>query len=189
MPRNTVDAVPRGLLSSLHQPELDAGPVRLRPWLADDVDLVVAAYADPDIQRWHTRSMTPDEAAAWIAQWPQQWADETGSSWAMEMGDEPVGQIGLRHLNHADGVSEVSYWVAPAWRRRGAASGALTAVSRWAFDVLGVHRFVVDHSTRNPASCAVATRAGFVAEGTLRDDALHADGWHDMHRHARLATD
>ena len=57
----------------------------------------------------------------------------------------------------------------------------------WAFETLGLHRIEVDHSVENPASCRVATRAGFRLEGTKRGDALHADGWHDMHLHARVA--
>ena len=32
----------------------------------------------------------------------------------------------------------------------------------------------------------VAAKAGFTAEGTLRSALLHADGWHDMHLHARV---
>jgi RimJ/RimL family protein N-acetyltransferase len=35
----------------------------------------------------------------------------------------------------------------------------------------------------------VATRAGFSLVGILRGFMLHADGWHDVHMHARLATD
>ncbi|HVB43153.1 MAG TPA: GNAT family protein [Streptosporangiaceae bacterium] len=45
------------------------------------------------------------------------------------------------------------------------------------------------HSTMNPASCRVAGNAGFAYEGTKRREALHRDGWHDMHLHARLADD
>ncbi|WP_028050457.1 GNAT family N-acetyltransferase [Cellulomonas sp. URHD0024] len=189
MPRTTSDAVPHGRLRALEQPVLEAGACTLRPWRATDRAQVVAAFADPDIQRWHARSMTQDEATAWIAHWPGRWTEETGAGWALTLHDEPVGQISLRHLNHADGITDVSYWVVPAARGRGVASSALTALSGWAFGVLGVHRIFVDHSTRNPASCAVATRAGYQLEGTKREDALHADGWHDMHTHSRLATD
>jgi RimJ/RimL family protein N-acetyltransferase len=41
----------------------------------------------------------------------------------------------------------------------------------------------------NVASCRVALYAGFAAEGTKRGEARHADGWHDMHLHARLEND
>jgi RimJ/RimL family protein N-acetyltransferase len=47
----------------------------------------------------------------------------------------------------------------------------------------------INHSTQNPASCRVAEGAGYLAEGVKRSEALHADGWHDMHQHARIATD
>jgi RimJ/RimL family protein N-acetyltransferase len=60
------------------------------------------------------------------------------------------------------------------------------AATRWAFDV-GFRRLQLEHSTQNPASCRVAEKAGFAAEGTRFGAALHADGHHDMHTHARLA--
>ncbi|MBT2467364.1 GNAT family N-acetyltransferase [Streptomyces sp. ISL-66] len=45
------------------------------------------------------------------------------------------------------------------------------------------------HSAANPASCRVATKAGYPLEGTMRGALLHVDGWHDEHLHARLRTD
>ncbi len=69
------------------------------------------------------------------------------------------------------------------------ATRVLDAVSRWTFTVVGLHRLQLDHSTANHASCKVAERAGFRLEGTRRGQALHEDGWHDMHVHGRLATD
>jgi RimJ/RimL family protein N-acetyltransferase len=47
----------------------------------------------------------------------------------------------------------------------------------------------LDHSTRNHASCRVAVKAGFRLEGTKRSDAIHSDGRHDMHLHARIRGD
>jgi RimJ/RimL family protein N-acetyltransferase len=41
----------------------------------------------------------------------------------------------------------------------------------------------------NPASCRVAHHAGYPFEGIKRREALHTDGWHDMHLHARLIDD
>ena len=35
----------------------------------------------------------------------------------------------------------------------------------------------------------MAAKAGYVLEGTRRQQALHWDGWHDMHLHARLQGD
>ena len=189
MPRLTSPAIPPGSQRDLTQPVLDADGLRLRPWQVDDAAVVVSAYADPDIRRWHCRSMTLDEATAWVTSWAGRWDGETGAGWALERDGAVVGQISLRSLDHGDGRSDISYWVLPDARGRGTAAAALTALSTWAFDTLGLHRIEVDHSVDNPASCRVATRAGFRLEGTKRGDALHTDGWHDMHLHARVRGD
>ncbi|MFF7272343.1 GNAT family N-acetyltransferase [Streptomyces cyaneofuscatus] len=59
--------------------------------------------------------------------------------------------------------------------------GALTA---WGLHEIDFHRPELDHSTCNTASCGVATRCGYVMEGTKRSAAVHDDGRHDMHLHA-----
>jgi hypothetical protein len=37
------------------------------------------------------------------------------------------------------------------------------------------------------ASCRVAQKAGYLLEGTKREHWLFADGWHDVHLHARVS--
>ncbi|WP_231925329.1 GNAT family N-acetyltransferase [Micromonospora purpureochromogenes] len=189
MPMLAAPAVPPGSMAALAQPGLRAEGVHLRPWLAADREVVVAAYADAAIRRWHCRSMTDDEAADWIAAWPGRWRAESGAGWAVCDAGVVVGQLSLRRLVLADGLAEVSYWVLPAARGRRVAPRALAAVSAWCFDTLRLHRVELCHSTANEVSCRVARRAGFTAEGTKRGEGLHADGWHDMHLHARLRTD
>ena len=171
------------------QPTLVSGDLTLRPWQPTDAATVAAAYDDPAIRRWHDRSMSLDEAIAWVAAWSDRWHAEADAGWAIVRDGVVEGQIALRTLVHGDGHSGVSYWVLPHARGRRTAPAALTIMSTWAFQTLGLHRIEVDHSVDNPASCRVATRAGFRLEGTKRGDALHADGWHDMHLHARVAGD
>jgi ribosomal-protein-alanine N-acetyltransferase len=180
--------VPGGLARSC-QPVLDSGDLVLRPWQAEDAPAVAEAYADPGIRRWHVRSMTEDEARAWIGSWPGRWAQESGGGWAIADGSGLLGQISLRRLKLPDGTGGVSYWVLPAARGRRVATRALCTLSAWAFEQLRLHRIEVAHSTQNPASCHVANNAGYTYEGTKRSEGLHADGWHDMHLHARLNTD
>lgn len=53
----------------------------------------------------------------------------------------------------------------------------------------GLNRLELAHSVHNDASCRVAANASYALEGTKRAEGLHADGWHDMHLHARLRAD
>lgn len=158
----------------------------LRPWRRSDAAAVAEAYRDPQIRRWHVRSMTEPEAQAWVLSWAERWAAETGAGWAVVDGGKVVARIGLRGLDLAEGHGEAAYWVTPAARGRGIAARALTVVTDWMFTEVGLHRIELEHSTANPASCRVALNAGFPAEGTKRAAVRHADGWHDMHLHARL---
>ncbi|MEU0360495.1 GNAT family N-acetyltransferase [Streptomyces cyaneofuscatus] len=107
--------------------------------------------------------------------------------------DELTGYIGLRGIYN--GNAEVGSWVAPWARGRGLAAGAALTAVGWALtsvaeDGMGLHRMVLHHSTSNPASCAVAARAGFLLEGSMRQATTDYTGTrYDSHLHARLATD
>ena len=189
VPSLATPALPPGTIAALAQPAISANGIALRPWQASDGPVVVAAFADPAIQRWHCRSLTDHEAADWIDSWSARWRDETDASWAVLDADNVVGQVGLRRVDLSEGMAAVSYWVLPTARGRRVAPRALLALTEWSFRTLGLHRLGLSHSTGNVASCRVAQHTGFAAEGTKRGGALHADGWHDMHLHARLSTD
>ncbi|MHB1209102.1 MAG: GNAT family N-acetyltransferase [Acidimicrobiales bacterium] len=159
----------------------------LRPWRVNDAPALFAAYADRDIQRWNLRTLDAGESEQLIGSWNDAWNDETAAQWAIATtsDDLAVGRVGLRTLDLSAGEAEVSYWVVPQARRRGAASLALATLSEWSLKDLGLHRLELGHSVYNSASCQVANNAGFAPEGTLKSALLHQDGWHDMHWHAR----
>jgi ribosomal-protein-alanine N-acetyltransferase len=190
MPQLVGPVVAAGTLRRTSQPLLHVDELQLRPWRPDDAPGVVLAYDDPAIRRWHLRSVSVEEVRSWLDRWARRWSEETGASWAVTRDAvDLLGQVSLRTLSLAEGQAEVSYWVLPAARGRAVAPRALDALTTWATHDLGLHRLELAHSTANAASCRVALKAGYVLEGTKRREALHADGWHDMHLHARLATD
>lgn len=53
----------------------------------------------------------------------------------------------------------------------------------------GLFRLELGHRVNNPASCVVAERAGFIAEGVERAKLKYGDERFDVELHARLATD
>jgi ribosomal-protein-alanine N-acetyltransferase len=186
MPDLSLRVVARGRLRARVQPRLTVDELVLRPWQPTDAPAVVEAYSDPAIQRWHVRSMTEVEALAWVRSWSEQWAAETGACWAIVENGILLGRAGFNELNLGEGLAEAAYWVAPMARGREVAPRALRAATAWMFDEIGLHRIELQHSTLNEASCRVAQKAGYPLEGTKREHWLFADGWHDVHLHARV---
>ena len=193
VPSLTSPVIPGGRLARSAQPVLPAdGGLVLRPWRPGDARAVAAAYADPAIQRWHARRVdSEDEARDLILRWQRSWPAETGANWAVtrDDGGEVAGRVALRSMTLEEGRAECAYWTAPSARGSGVAPRALTALCLWAFGEIGFHRLDLVHSLANAASCRVAAKAGFAAEGVQRSATLHADGWHDMHLHARINAD
>ncbi|MEV6049999.1 GNAT family N-acetyltransferase [Streptomyces sp. NPDC052107] len=193
MPYLNSPVVPAGTLARVPQPSLPGGDgLLLRPWQAKDASAVYAAFQDPLMHQWHIRSAdSEEEVAGWIARWQSCWKDESQAQWAVVDADtdELLGRVALRRILLDDGCAEVAYWTVARARGRGVAVRATTTLSRWAFEEIGLHRLELSHATANEASCRVAVKAGFTAEGTKRSALLHSDGWHDMHLHARVRGD
>jgi RimJ/RimL family protein N-acetyltransferase len=189
MPRLIAPVVLAGSLSNVGQPVLRAGDLLLRPWVEADADVLLTAFADPAIQQWHARRVeSRQEAVELIASYDQGWRKEITAHWAIT-GPAVLGKVALRVIDLDEGSAEIAYWVMPAARGRGTAVQAVVALTRWALDDLGLHRLDLHHSVANTASCRVAEKAGYAYEGIKRSACLHADGWHDMHLHARVQGD
>lgn len=190
MPLLTSPAIGVGSIACIGQPGLDAGEgVQLRPWREEDDTAVAEVYRDPQIRRWHSRTIDDlAEARSLIGSWRRGWEDETGAAWAVvDDADHVVGRIALTALDLHEGTGDVAYWTRVEARGCGVAPRAVRCVADWASHV-GFHRLQLKHSTRNPTSCRVAVKAGFRPEGTLASAVLHEDGWHDMHVHALILT-
>ncbi|MGW7023137.1 GNAT family N-acetyltransferase [Streptomyces decoyicus] len=186
--------IPAGTFSRTSQPSLPSydGELLLRPWEADDAPVLQRAFQDRTIQRWHVHHVTsPDEAQEWITATHRSWQREQDVQWAITRADggEILGRVALRRMNLVHGVAECAYWVLPPARGAGVAPRAVATVTAWALGEAGFHRLELAHSVHNEASCRVATKSGFVLEGTLRGAHLQPDGRHDSHLHARVRGD
>ncbi|WP_037579872.1 GNAT family N-acetyltransferase [Phaeacidiphilus oryzae] len=192
MPNLVPPVLPPGTLGATPQPTLPLDGLLLRPWRAADAPALAEAFRDPAIQRWHLRTAdSPAEAAGWIERWRGSWQEESGAHWAVSDagGGRLLGRVSLQGLVPMGGQAEISYWTVPEARGRGVCSRAVAGISEWALSRAGFHRVELGHSVANAGSCRVAEKCGFGLEGTRRAALLHADGWHDMHLHARIRGD
>ncbi|WP_433436798.1 GNAT family N-acetyltransferase [Nonomuraea sp. CA-141351] len=158
--------------------------VRLREWREDDAPVVLRAFQSADLR---TQAPLPvvtlKDAMGWIAGWTG-----VGHAFAVTVDGRVVGNAAVSRIDDHD-TGWVSYWVVPEARGRGIAVAATEELARWAFGERGLYRLELGHRTNNPASCRVATKAGFRPEGIERGKLSYEGVRYDVERHARLATD
>ncbi|GAA2867305.1 hypothetical protein GCM10010517_26870 [Streptosporangium fragile] len=160
--------------------------VELRGWSPDDVQVVLAAFRSPDMADQAARPIdTPRAALEWMGLWGFR---DDAQAFAVVCNGEVVGNVAVSDIDAHD-TGWVSYWTLPRARGRGVAVAAARKVAEWAFRERGLFRLELWHRLGNRASCAVATRAGFLSEGIERAKLNYGGVRYDVERHARLATD
>jgi RimJ/RimL family protein N-acetyltransferase len=162
---------------------LSDGVVSLRPWSRDDAGFLAGATADPAIRRYNgvldrlghpNPPLSTADAEAVIDTFALNWrtyaTTGTPSGVAFAIVDATSGELagccGVDDWSKAD-VAQIGYWIAPAARGHGHATRAVVLLTRWLFE-LGAARVFLTIVAGNDASVAVARRAGFVQEATLR---------------------
>jgi RimJ/RimL family protein N-acetyltransferase len=157
--------------------------VTLRPWSRDDAGFMAEAFADPAIRRFNgvldrlgypAPPLSHTDAEAVIDEFALNWrtfaTTETPSGVAFAITDassgDLVGCCGVDSWSKAD-VAQFGYWIAPSARGHGYATRAVVLLTRRLFE-LGAARVFLTIVAENEASVAVARRAGFVYEGTMR---------------------
>ncbi len=180
-------------MSSMRRPgPISDGVVELVPLAEEHLAGLEAVGNDPLVQRF-TRVPEPfgsAEAARWLGLYEQGWEDGSRAGFAiLDLATGAfLGMIAFVVLRLESLEAEVGYIVAPEARGRGVANRALTLLTRWGFDSLGLQRLELRAELENPASLKVAERCGYVREGTLRGVHLKGVRRGDMALYARLAA-
>lgn len=162
----------------------------LRRWTADDAAALHRAVADSEdlrTQFGHHDLSTQVACRQYIV---DELENESASArhFAISLHGKAVGNIGITSMEFSHGTAWVSYWLSADARGGGLASRGLAAACEWAFSE-GLFRLELGHRVNNPASCRVATVAGFPAEGIERAKLRYGIERFDVETHARLATD
>jgi RimJ/RimL family protein N-acetyltransferase len=156
----------------------------------DDIDAILAACQDPDIQRW-VQIPAPYERrhAEFFVEHliTEGWRTDTAYTFgAFPLGGGPL--MGTVNLHREGSTWEVGYWTAREHRGHGYTVEAIGTLARWGF-ARGIERLEWRAETGNHASRAVAEKAGFVVEGTLRAALLTRDVLRDVWIGSLLPSD
>lgn len=171
---------------------LQAGDLVLRPPDASEAADALTMLQDADVRLWNPAPSVIDlqSSADWCRR-GRDWSNGAHATFSILDADAAyIGNVSLFAIDWEQRTASIGYRIARGHRGRGAATSAVRTVSEWAFSSLGLERIQLFHAVDNPASCRVATKAGFLLEGVLRSATAYGDGRrHDEHLHARLASD
>jgi RimJ/RimL family protein N-acetyltransferase len=94
--------------------------------------------------------------------------------------DKATGELivasGLHSIDWKVPKVEIGYWCRTSRTGKGYVAETVRALTKLAFDELGVVRVEIQCDDRNERSYRVAERCGFILEGTLKHDAKAPDG-------------
>ena len=137
--------------------------VTLRQVISGDVDWILQACQDLEIQRWTQvpRPYSREHALSFVTGTTDEFA-----RWVVQVGapSEPVGVIGIHEVE--DSVASIGYWIGPQYRGRGFTTAAIGLVceeieqyrSESGTEVGFVRAFI---ARDNSASRRAVERAGF----------------------------
>ncbi len=84
-----------------------------------------------------------------------------------------VGASGLHRIDWDVPKVEIGYWVRTSYARQGYITEAVTGITAFAFETLGVARVEIRCDALNERSAAVAQRLAFPLEGILKNETRH----------------
>jgi [ribosomal protein S5]-alanine N-acetyltransferase len=162
---------------------LETARLRLRPFVAGDVDAIFPIVSDPAFPRmmsWNAHR-DRDETADYVRSLE---VGERGTAvtWAIEHEGRAVGSIGLASMQWQSAAlrvdrCELGYWLAPALWGKGLMTEAATAVVRFGFDTIGLHKVTTRCFVENTASRRVIEKTGFRFVGRAEDDVWRDGRW------------
>jgi RimJ/RimL family protein N-acetyltransferase len=93
--------------------------------------------------------------------------------------DECVGEVVLNQYDEGNRSCNFRTFVGPAGQGRGLGTEALRLIVGYGFEEIGLHRISLEVYAFNPRARHVYEKAGFVAEGVLRESLHYNSEWID----------
>jgi RimJ/RimL family protein N-acetyltransferase len=172
-----------------YKPTLTGEKVVLRPFQAEDDPALRDALGDPEVLRLtgsvHEEPTPTDpepvdpERDRKFRDWRNSQPDRLDLAVVDKVSGACVGEVVLNEYDAGNQSCNFRTLMAAAGRNRGLGTEALRMLVEYGFQRLGLHRIHLEVYAFNPRARHVYEKAGFVAEGVLRDALRYEDKWID----------
>ncbi|HEU0029629.1 MAG TPA: GNAT family protein [Kofleriaceae bacterium] len=181
-----MSAPPRPVIPKLSELDLviETARLRLRPYAEHDVDALWPIVSRPEFPRQMSWAAHRDreETREFVRSRIAALAENEGISWVIEHAGKLVGTIGFDEIRWQVRAwridrTELGYWLAPDAWNQGFMTEAASAVVRYGFDQIGLHKITVRCFEANVASRRVIEKVGFRFVGRAEDDVWRDGVW------------
>jgi len=118
---------------------------------------------------WLDEVRSLDEQISYISHCQTDYENGKGVMYAIRNGGRIVGTVGLNWLDFENKGCGVGYWISEHQTGQGIVTRSCSRLIDHCFNDLNLHRFVLEASVENVASCNVADRLGMRLEGVNKD--------------------
>ncbi len=160
--------------------------ITLRPYQSTDSVSVFSAARESfqelsPFMPWCHPDYSVDDSTKWIEMSSRNWDEGIAYEFAITDSRDGsyLGGCGLNHINMADRVANLGYWVRTSHARQGVATKAALLLSQFGFRELKLNRIEILIAIDNQASRRVAEKVGATKEGILKNRLLLQDKVHD----------
>lgn len=170
-------------------PELCGEAVTLRPLGREHLEKTRAWANDPDLMRLlgRERAVTEAEHGEWFERVVRGRDDCAYFAVEANEGGAHIGNVWLWDIDARHRRAELRIVIGePGRTGRGAGTEAISLLCDYAFRRLGLHRVYAYVLAFNPRARRSFEKAGFVLEGTLREDRWAGDGYTDVYLLGKL---
>jgi len=167
------------------KPTLTGELAVLRPFIDEDLPAIREALRDPEVLRLtgsvHDEAAVPEEPGVlreWYSSRNDQ-PDRLDLAVVDRSSDRCVGEAVLNQWDPGNHSCNFRIMIGPAGRGRGLGTEATRLIVGYGFERLGLHRISLEVYAFNPRARRVYEKAGFRAEGVLRESLRYGDQWID----------
>jgi RimJ/RimL family protein N-acetyltransferase len=167
------------------KPTLTGQLVTLRPFAGEDLAAMREILVDPEVLRLtgsvHDKDavpQTPEELEKWYATRNDQ-PDRLDLAIVDRASGRCVGEAVLNEWDAGNQSCNFRIAIGPAGQGRGLGTEATRLIVGYGFEQLGLHRISLEVYSFNPRARRAYEKAGFRAEGVLRESLRYGGEWID----------